>query len=112
MINNFLAWLAEEDPDFLAVHDVYSNSLDLLVSRAVKKNIRNVSLLARLAPLYQLKPDSLRRKESATRGRLVVDTFLFAKEQYRLKDYSLGCLSERLSERLPALEADQLRALL
>lgn len=111
MINNFLAWLADEDPDFIVCHDVYSNSLDLLISRAVKKNIRNISLLARLANACQLKNDnSFRRKENAARGRLIVDTFTFAKEQYRLKDYSLSSLSAKLSESLTMLGTDEMKS--
>lgn len=100
LLNNFLAKLARYDPDVLIGHDMLGFQLDVLLARMSYRRSREWSRLGRLVQRRNLaeivkNTSGLQWfKSEAVAGRLVVDTYMHAKELLsREKDYSLSALS-------------------
>lgn len=103
LLNNFLAKLVRYDPDVLIGHDIFGFQLDVLLSRMSARRSREWSRLGRLIQRRNLseivKNASSARwfKPEAVAGRLVVDTYMHAKDLLpREKDYTLSSLSRNI----------------
>lgn len=99
LIDSFLQKVLCYDPDALVSHDLYGNVLDIIIQRATRLKI---TLLSRLGRLKQLKDEyvkasnaqaNFQRCRLVTKGRLLIDTYLGAKELIRETDYDLTLLS-------------------
>lgn len=103
LLNNFLSKLIRLDPDVILGHDLMGFGLDVLIARMNARRSREWSRLGRLVQRrdlnYVVKNNSSSSwfKSEAVAGRLVVDTYSYAKELLmREKDYSLSALSQNV----------------
>lgn len=90
MIAQFQADLRRYDPDVLVCHDS-SRILDALIQRMARLGEKqDRPRLGRLVHLFELnKSNQNQRINSAIAGRLLVDTFLHAKDMIKSVDYEL-----------------------
>ncbi|CDF40250.1 DNA polymerase alpha catalytic subunit [Chondrus crispus] len=103
LLNSFLSKLLRLDPDVLLGHDLMGFGLDVLIARMNVRRSREWSRLGRLVQRRDLShvvknnSSSSWFKSEAVAGRLVVDTYSYAKELLtREKDYSLSALSRNV----------------
>lgn len=95
MISRFIADVVRLDPDFIVCHDS-SKILDTLVCRLPKiagdRNMKNK--FGRLNIIRDLsKINQYQRINKFIAGRLLVDTYLHAKEMIKEIDYELATIS-------------------
>lgn len=103
LLNNFLTKMLRLDPDVLLGHDIMGFGLDVLIARMNARRCREWSRLGRLVQRRDLSQvvknnsSSSWFKSEAVAGRLVVDTYMQAKDLlFREKDYSLSALSQNV----------------
>eukprot|EP00177_Eucheuma_denticulatum_P001429 GFKZ01002578.1.p1 GENE.GFKZ01002578.1~~GFKZ01002578.1.p1 ORF type:complete len:1531 (+),score=264.94 GFKZ01002578.1:285-4877(+) len=101
LLNNFLSKLMRLDPDVILGHDLMGYGLDVLLSRMSARRCREWSRLGRLIQRRDLtqvvknNSSSSWFKSEAIAGRLLVDTYMHAKDLLmKEKDYSLSALSQ------------------
>lgn len=87
MIAAFQADLRRFDPDVLVCHDS-SRILDALIQRMAKLDKQSRPQLGRLVHLHELnRSNQQQRINSTIAGRLLVDTFIHAKDMIKSVDY-------------------------
>lgn len=93
----FQADLRRYDPDVLVCHDS-SRVLDALIQRIARIGDRqDRPRLGRLVHLYDLnKSNQTQRINSTIAGRLLVDTFLHAKDMIKSVDYELESMVQHI----------------
>ena len=103
MLNNFMGKLVRIDPDVIIGHDINGFGMDVLLSRMKFLKSRDWSRLGRLIQRRDLtqyvKNNTCTSwfKAEAVAGRLVVDTYSYAKELLtKEKDYSISALSQNI----------------
>jgi DNA polymerase alpha subunit A len=108
LMNQFIANLQVQDPDIILGHGVLGISIDLLISRLRHFNNAGWSKLGRLRRKHLPKSGVTR---GIMNGRLVMDTFLAAKEFIASsKSYSLAFLAEsQLKYKRPEFDITTMR---
>jgi DNA polymerase alpha subunit A len=97
MIAQFQADLRKYDPDVLVCHDS-SRILDTLIQRMAKlSDKQDRPRLGRLVHLHELnKSNQQQRINSTIAGRLLVDTFIHAKDMIKSVDYELESMAQHI----------------
>lgn len=93
LLSRFIAEVNSLDPDFLVCHDA-CNVLDALISRLERLKNNQVGKLGRLVKVKQLPRNMNQKINAVISGRLLVDTFVHAKDMMRSVDYSLPNMSK------------------
>jgi DNA polymerase elongation subunit (family B) len=93
LLSRFVAEVNALDPDFLVCHDA-CNALDALISRLEKLKNNQVGKLGRLVKAKQLPRNMNQKIHAVISGRLLIDTFVHAKDMMRSVDYSLANMSK------------------
>jgi DNA polymerase elongation subunit (family B) len=102
MINALISRIIEADPDILLGHDLLNTFLDNFITRINEFKIGKGSFLGRLKRSTDQMRNAYKqntkgnRIRSLTVGRLMLDTFLSAKEVIRENDYSIDYLALKL----------------
>lgn len=110
LLSRFMAEVNALDPDILACHDA-CNVLDALITRLERLKNNQVGKLGRLVKVKQLPRNMNQKINAAISGRLLVDTFLHAKDMMRSVDYSLPNMSKVISggKELRTLDKEELK---
>jgi DNA polymerase alpha subunit A len=104
LLNWAMAQLKQRDPDMLVGHNFLAFTLDVLLHRLAANRVQDWSVLGRLRlrtmPKLQTGAggtrDSTYQEREVCVGRLVVDTYLLAREHHRATNYKLIALSREL----------------
>ncbi|CCD17281.1 unnamed protein product [Trypanosoma congolense IL3000] len=99
-----LTWLAETigilDPDMIVGHNIIGYTVETLLNRYQELNIARWSTIGRLDikrfPRLQGSNFNLAVEKEACVGRLVVDTYLLAREYYKSTNYKLLSLAAQM----------------
>ena len=95
LLSHFFEAIQGFDPDILVCHDA-TMALDMIVTRADMLNMKEKAKLGRLGSnrIIAQMPNMKQRQMLILAGRLLVDTFLHAKDLLKSVDYSISFLSK------------------
>jgi DNA polymerase alpha subunit A len=104
LLNWTVAQIKERDPDFLVGHNFLAFTLDVLLHRFNANKVADWSLIGRLRlrqmPKLQTGAGGTReatyQEREVCTGRLVLDTYLLAREHHRTANYKLIALAREL----------------
>ena len=98
MLETFIHRLHQIDPDLIVAHNLCGSTIEILLARISMLRISHWSRIGRLkrSQMPSRKQDSMGSwiPRMVSCGRLLVDTFLNAKELLRETNYDLGHLAK------------------
>lgn len=100
--------LSKFNPDIIVGHELFSDIVDVYLSKLKNNGIESLNLLSRCCvdpkKLIRLNNKNTKNKAKVTfAGRLLLDTFALSKEFLKLDEYSLSSIYAHLNKESPSL---------